>query len=338
MPGGWSGGATAGQSAARRLPATPLVAETQMPPLPAVRIAVTSAGNRAEQTFNALKAMEKEIAAAIGDKPIIIKPNLVAPNNPLAVTNVDTLEAILEFLKSIKRTRDIGIAESPAMGGAGRAYQFVRYPALAEKYGVKLLDIDQEDFEYAQVINETDMMPRTIRVSKLLRDGKNFVISAGPLKTHNFVVATMTLKNVIQGAPLKNANGLSDKPVVHGGGYWGTNYNLYTLARILHPHLSVLDAFQGMEGNGPGSGTPVDHRVCVAGLDWLSVDRVGLELMGLELKQVGYLAMAAAAQMGQSDLSKIEVIGEPLAKYRKTYKLAQNANDQLSWVNGPIHG
>ena len=60
------------------------------------------------------------------------------------------------------------------------------------------------------------------------------------------------------------------------------------MSRQLHPHLAVIDGFEGMEGNGPNDGTPVDHRVCIAGLDWLAADRVGIELMGIDFANVGY--------------------------------------------------
>jgi uncharacterized protein (DUF362 family) len=32
----------------------------------------------------------------------------------------------------------------------------------------------------------------------------------------------------------------------------------------------IADTHEGMKGNGPTQGTPVDHRVCVAGTDWLN--------------------------------------------------------------------
>lgn len=45
--------------------------------------------------------------------------------------------------------------------------------------------------------------------------------------------------------------GGSDKPILHGGGAHGININLAMLSPMLHPSLSVIDGFEGMEGNGP---------------------------------------------------------------------------------------
>jgi len=101
----------------------------------------------------------------------------------------------------------------------------------------------------------------------------------------------------------------------------------------LHPHLAVIDGFEGMEGNGPNDGTPVDHRVCVAGLDWLATDRVGIELMGIDFANVGYMNFCSQTGLGTSDLSKIQIIGEAINNHKKSYKLSDNFKDQLIWQN-----
>jgi len=168
----------------------------------------------------------------------------------------------------------------------------------------------------------------------MLLDGNSFVISAAPMKTHNLVVATMSLKNIIVGSAIKDDTG-ADKPFLHGNGFWGTNYNLFNLAPRLHPDLALLDGFQGMEGDGPVSGTPVDHKVCVAGLDWVAVDHTGARLMGIDPKKMGYLSFAAKAQLGQSDPAKMDIVGETVAAHVKPYHLASNVDDQFSWVDGP---
>ena len=131
-------------------------------------------------------------------------------------------------------------------------------------------------------------------------------------------------RTVSQGAKI-------DKPIVHGSGFRGINYNLYALAGRLHPHLAVIDGFEGMEGKGPNSGTPVDHRVCVASTDWLAADRVGIELMGIDFAKVGYLNFCAEAGLGVADLTKIEVIGEKISDHIKTYQLSKNIDAQMVW-------
>jgi uncharacterized protein (DUF362 family) len=108
------------------------------------------------------------------------------------------------------------------------------------------------------------------------------------------------------------------------------------LAPILHPNLTVIDGYQGMEGDGPLGGTPVDHKVCVASLDFLAADVVGAKLMGVDISDLGYLSYLATAKVGESDIGKMEIIGEPIAQLAKKYRMNRNAQTQLQWKRGRI--
>ena len=178
-------------------------------------------------------------------------------------------------------------------------------------------------------------------MSKILLDPNRFIISAAKFKTHDRVVATLSLKNIVVGAPIKDAGfrwgagsrpgARNDKPVTHGSGFRGINYNLYALAARLHPSLSVIDGFEGMEGDGPVGGTPVPHRVCVVSPHWLAADRVALELMGIDFAKIGYLNYCGRAGFGETDLERIEILGPAIRDHIKTYKLAANLEEQLVW-------
>ena len=184
----------------------------------------------------------------------------------------------------------------------------------------------------------------------MILDPGSYVISSAVMKTHGSVIATLSLKNIVFGAPIKDPGftlydtdirfssraveskpgTVSDKRPIHGGGIHGVNYNMYHLARRLYPDLALIDGFEGMEGNGPTMGTPVDHRVCVASTDWLAADRVGVELMGIDFSTIGYLNYCAQAGMGNADMEKIEIVGEKLTDHIRTYKLPDNIDRMLT--------
>ncbi len=331
-PARWARGAVAATPSA----ATPLAAAA-----PPARVALTTGDSRADIAFRALRPLADDIARAIGNRRVIVKPNNVSVTRQLAATHAETLEGILEFLKSIGKLENAIIAESAAEGPTMTGFEAFRYGPVAAKYGVKLVDLDAEEVQIVHVLDERDMRPKPVRMSKMLMDPGSFILSAARMKTHTLVVATLSLKNIILGAPLKDlAAGegrrvRSDKPIMHGGGVYGINYNLFAMAQRLHPHLALIDGFDGMEGNGPTQGTPVEHRVCVAGLDWLAADRVALELMGIDMAKVGYMTYAAEAGLGQADLKKIEVIGESIEKHRRVYRLSDRIERQLQWMNPP---
>lgn len=297
------------------------------------RVSLAVGDDRANIAFKALEPFKKEIAAAIGKKRVIIKPNNVIPNRPLSASHADNLEGILEFLKSIGK-KDIAIAESPAMGSALDGFESLGYNKFVAQYGVKLVDLDKDDFQVLQCIDQKDFQPHPCRMAKTMLDPNNFIISAAKLKTHDLVGITLSLKNVVVGSALKDAANrpMSGKRVTHGGGTYGINYNLFSLSAKLHPQLAVIDGYEGMEGTGPVNGTPVAHRVCIASQDWLAADRVGAELMGVDFSKIGYLTFCAqAGDRGQSDLSKIEILGPPIKDYAKTYQLPKQWEQITSW-------
>lgn len=332
-----------GAEAPTSAPAAP-AAPAAAPAAERSRVALTNGNDRADNVFRALKSIDKDIARSIGNRRIVIKPNNVSLTNQLAATHADALAGILEFLKSIGKLDNVIIAES-ALGSTMQAFDNFKYTTVADKYKVKLVDLDKEPFQTILAFDQSDARPRRVRVSSILANQEdNFIISACMLKTHNFAVATLSIKNIILGAALKlpSASGSdsgrggrgfggSDKPILHGGGSYGINVNLAMLSPLMHPSLSVIDGFEGMEGNGPINGTKVDHRVCVASTDYLAADTVGVSLMGISPSDVGYLTHLAAAKVGEGDVAKMEILGEPIEKLAKKYQLGSSIKDQLKW-------
>lgn len=321
--------AIAGTPAAPEAPAAPAAAPS--------RVALTNGDNRTDNIFRALRSLEKEIAQSIGNRRVIIKPNNVSTTLQLASTHADALTGILEFLKSIGKLDNAIIAESSAMGTAMQGYESFGYMKVADKYNVKLVDLDQDEYLTIMGFNQSDAMPHPVRVSSMLTNQKdNFIISACMLKTHDRAVATMSIKNIIFGAPLKlptpgSRRPANDKTILHGGGAHGICINMAMLAPLLHPSLSVIDGFEGMEGSGPIRGTLVDHRVCVVSTDYLAADSVGASLMGIDPMNIGYLNYLASTNVGQTDLSKMEILGEPVEKLAKKYTLGASIETQLEW-------
>ena len=315
----------------------------QIQPIPS-DVCITTGDNRADMVFRALQPFSKQISQSIGQKQVVLKPNMVSIDIPLCATHVDTLEGILEFMKSIGKLDQCIIAESSAQGPALEGFSNYGYMRLFDTYPtVKPIDLDETSLERVYALNERDYGLNAVRVPSMLLDNNSYVVSVSRMKTHNAVVATLSLKNIVMGAPVKDIGFVSgpnrkpglinDKRFVHNGSPVNLNYNLFALAPRLHPHLAIIDGFEGMEGNGPNRGTPVDHRVCVTSLDWLAADRVGVELMGLDIAKVRYLNFCNEAGFGVGDIDKIKIIGEPISAHIKKYKLSDNIEDQLNWMN-----
>ncbi len=307
------------------------------------RVALTAGEDRAENVFRGLDVFRGQIAEAIGTRRVVIKPNNVSIDRQLAATHAECLEAILEFLRAIGKLEGAVIAESAATGPTMEGFSNFGYPSVAERYGVKLIDLDRLPTHTLFVFDEKDLRPHPMRASRMLLDHEHhYVISAAMPKTHDRAVATLSLKNIVFGAPVKDlgfrfgpdrAPGTTtQKPIAHGSGFYGINYNLFALAERLYPDLAVIDGYQGMEGNGPTAGRPVEHRVCVVSPDWLAADRVAVELMGIDFAKVGYLNYLGQARPHSTDLEKIELVGEPLRRHVRRYRLHENVEKQLIWM------
>jgi hypothetical protein len=55
--------------------------------------------------------------------------------------------------------------------------------------------------------------------------------------------------------------------------------------------------------------------------------------MGIDFAKIGYLNFCAQAGMGEADLKKIAIVGDPIERHVKTYRLARNLEEQLIWQN-----
>jgi uncharacterized protein (DUF362 family) len=168
-------------------------------------------------------------------------------------------------------------------------------------------------------------------------DPDYYVISLSRLKTHNTVVMTAGIKNIGMCAPLNpgavnGARAISYKRNMHSGGSRWLHYNLFLMAQSVRPDFTIIDGVEGMEGNGPINGTPVDHRIGLAGFDVVAIDSLCARMMGIPLENVGYINFCDAAGVGTMDRNKIEIIGsEDPDKHIITYKLPNNIAQQLEW-------
>ena len=299
------------------------------------KVSFTTGTNRREMVKQILAPFKDEIQKSIQGKQIIIKPNFVGTTNPLCATHVDAVRGVLDFLKPMYSGKII-IGESSATPNTMPGFQNYGYTDLEKEYNVSLQDFNTHSGKPFWILDR-NLNPVAIQVISEFLDPKNYFISVTRLKTHNIVIATMGLKNMAMGCPLNagstgGGRGNSSKVVMHGPTSRWLHYNLYQVAQKVRPQLSVIESVQGMEGSGPINGTPVDHKVALAGTDFLAVDSIGAQLMDVPLENLGYLNYCANAGMGIIDRDKIDIIGDAKpADHVIKYQLAGNIDQQLEW-------
>ncbi len=274
-------------------------------------VALIKGNDRSENIYKALKLIENEVLSGIKGKQILIKPNFVQTSNQLAATHVDAIRGILEFLRPHYK-KEIWIGEAAATReGTMVGYKNYGYNDLVQKYKVKLVDLNLGGYEYRYTIG-AENVPIPIRICAPFLDPNLYIISTAITKTHGFASVTLSLKNVLLGAPINDYK-VSDKPHMHMGPHGEPNdiihFNMFHMAQHVFPDLAVIDGFTGMEGDGPSRGTPVDSRIAVASVDPLAADVLSARLMGFNAKKILYLQAMTDAGMGQGNLDKITVVG-----------------------------
>lgn len=299
-------------------------------------VSFTTGTERRQMLFEVINPFKNEIKAGLKKKQLIIKPNMVVTNTPLCATHPDALRALLEFIKPMYKGQII-IAESSSSVNSSDGFKNYGYLDLAKEFDLKFIDINTSSTGTPVYIIDRDLHLDKIQASDILTDPNNYVISLSRLKTHNTVVMTGAIKNLAMAAPLNpgainGAKPISYKRNMHSGGSRFLHYNMFLMAPYSNPDFSIIDGVEGMEGNGPINGTPVDHRIAMASFDPVAIDSMAARLMGIPLENVGYLNYIAAAGIGNIEREKIDIIGDKDPdKSVITYKLSNNIKTQLEW-------
>jgi uncharacterized protein (DUF362 family) len=259
----------------------PLAAESRS------SVAFTTGTERRQMLYEVMNPFQKEIKAGLKKKQLIIKPNMVVTNTPLCATHVDALRALLEFLKPIYKGQII-IAESSSSVNSSNGFKTYGYLDLEKEFNLKFVDINSESTGTPVYILDRNLHLDKIQASNLLTDPNSYVISISRLKTHNSVVMTGAIKNLAMAAPLNPGAVNGSKPIsykrnMHSGGSRFLHYNMFLMTPYVMPDFAIIDGLEGMEGNGPIGGTPVDHRIAMASFDPVAMDSMAARLMDIPL-------------------------------------------------------
>jgi uncharacterized protein (DUF362 family) len=299
-------------------------------------VAFATGADRRAMMFEVLKPFEQQIRAGMKGKQLVIKPNMVKTTTPLCATHVDALRGLLEFVKPLYSGQIIIAEACSGDGDSFAGFKNYGYLDLQKNFDIKFVNLNLTSGSTFWILDR-DLHPDKIQIADMFLDPNNYSISISRLKTHDSVVMTAGTKNMVMAAPLNIPAGegrqqMNYKNRMHSGGDRWLNYNMFLVARQVRPDFTVIDGVEGMQGNGPVRGLPVDHRIALAGDDVLAVDSLCAMLMGIPIEDVGYLNYCAADGLGIIDRAKIDIIGgkEP-EQYVIPYKLHDRIEQQLGW-------
>ena len=264
------------------------------------------------------------------DRPILVKPNMVAPDVELCATPVEAVRATLDFLQSLGVKRFIiGEATALAEGDTMGAFKRYGYLPLKDRYDIEFRDFSQDQLVTFEALDQR-LQPVHIRLAKTYFE--SYIVSVARMKSHSQVVATLSIKNIAIGSiynpdrhswawhkPEPDKFAHDPKPL---------NLSIARLYQTISPDLAIVDGVVGMEGNGPVDGTPIASGVALASTDALALDLLGTEIMGFDWRTVGYLWYLS--QIRGLTRQDVQVIGADPATCITRYR----AHDKFSWQLG----
>jgi uncharacterized protein (DUF362 family) len=287
-------------------------------------VAVVKSNGYYEGTCEALKLIEDQIAESIkGKKRVLIKPNFVSASIQLAASHADSVKAVLDILSKYY-DGEVTVGEGPAIGSLEDAITNFGYEVLIDEYRIKIIDLYEDKHVELEGVDR-DLKPLKFHVSKTMLES-DYLISVAKPKTHDTVIATLSIKNVVVGSLAPKG----EKEKIHQG-IKAININIARLGKNLMPDLAVIDGFVGMEGEGPVNGDPVSLGVSSASLHPVSLDSIMAKIIGFDPLDIGYLHYLNEWGVGVADLERIKVVGEPIDKVYRKFRPHSTYRNQLKW-------
>ena len=282
---------------------------------------------------------------------VVIKPNFAAGTYVEAdshvVTDLKLMGRLVEYILTVTPEKTVYIAESDS---TGFGFAFLKFENLklpeslcisdeALKH-IKLLDMSRdmlkqvEDTRFLHFTNAD----KQLWVSKTLLES-DFIIDATNLKTHSVTGFTGACKNLFGTLPT------TEKWPYH------THISeiIHDLVLAIHPTLCIVDAFYGMEYNGPVAGKKVDAGYRVWSTDALSADIISCRMIDYKAKKVKHLrelikttGLNAEEVVAETDIdeSKVRPFHPPVTFLRVQNRIGlffQRIGEAIQYFGHRIH-
>jgi uncharacterized protein (DUF362 family) len=262
---------------------------------------VTRAAAYSQDIYDTMRRVLAQHKLNVRGRRVVLKPNLVE-FEPGSVINTHPMvvHAALEAFRELGAS--VAIAEGPGhrrstLDMADAAGYFETIPGFEEIF----TDLNLDEVSQVRLPRPVSKLRSLYLPNTVL--GSDLLVSMPKLKTHHWVGATLSMKNLFGIVP----GGVYGWPknVLHWAGIHECIADLHTV----HPnHFAIVDGIVGMDGNGPIQGRPKPAGVIVSGHDPVAVDATCCRIMQIEPARLDYLTLAGGLE-GIAE-ENIQQIGE----------------------------
>jgi len=287
-------------------------------PRPRPLVSVTRASGYSQDIYDSMRRVLAQHKLDVRGRRVVLKPNLVE-FEPGSVINTHpmvvhaALEAFRELGASVK------IAEGPGhrrstLDMADAAGYFATIPGFEDIF----TDLNLDEVSRVRLRRPVSKLRSLYLPNTVL--GSDLLVSMPKMKTHHWVGATLSMKNLFGIVP----GGVYGWPknVLHWAGIHECIADLHTL----YPnHFAIVDGIVGMDGNGPIQGRPKPAGVIVSGRDPVAVDATCCRIMQIEPARVDYLTLAGGLE--GIAVENIQQIGEKPDSVETRFELIMELRD-----------
>lgn len=255
--------------------------------------------NSLEDLIQALGGLDHFVKP--GDR-VLLKPNMLSARKPERRVTTDpmVIRGIAEMLL------DCGakpfIADSPGIEPFAQVAHISGIEEVGKDLGIPVLELDDP----VPVPHREDSRFRNVEISsKVLEADK--VINLPKLKTHAQMLLTLGVKNLFGTVVAQRKAEWHYKVGLDRDTFASLHLDIY---QAIRPVLTILDGIWGMEGHGPGNGTPSDFGILAGSTDAVAMDCSICRILGVPLEDFPLHREAKRRNIGETDLAKVTYTGD----------------------------
>lgn len=247
----------------------------------------------------------------VAGKLVAVKPNdtSASPDDRTAVTQPDTLRAVLRFLKSLG-PRELVVTGGSGAGETEDIFRTAGLMRVVEEEGAGFFDHNRPPFVSVPLEYSAERGVRgpqeSVMVNGRILDYE-VLIALSQLKLHETATVTLALKNVAMSFPAADYYGHPRARQEHQHRFFDDMHSfIAAMARRFPIALAVTVGHPAMIGTGPLGGHAVETGLVIASTDAVAADVVGARLLGFGLQAVRHLWEAARLGLGETNIGKME--------------------------------
>ncbi|MDD5529924.1 MAG: DUF362 domain-containing protein [bacterium] len=248
---------------------------------------------------------------------VLLKVNLLDGTEPskAVTTHPAIVKSIIELVKKVGGIPII--ADSPGSFSANKNNKAIiksGMKEIADAAGIEALQFESVNNSFVKINVPNAVHLKTMYVARLALEA-DVIISIPKLKTHLNTLYTGAVKNMF-GVIAPKTRDIAHKL----GSYKKFSNSIIDIYSAVKPHLNIMDAVIGMEGEGPHNGSPKFAGLVLASYDAVALDTVASKIIGFNPADIYTNSIADKRGLGKGDLSKIRILGETIKDVSVNFK------------------